>query len=156
MTGERRLHGDACGLDVTNLTDEDHVGVLAQDRLEPGGERHARLLADLDLVDLREDVLDRVFDRHHVDVGAVDLRQRRVERGGLAAAGRTADDDHAVRRVDEPRVELFGVGRHAEVAEPVERTGAVEQPEHGLLAPDRATWSRHARRGARPSMFISN
>ena len=70
MAGERRLHGDARGLDVADLADEDHVGVLAQDRLETGGERHARLVVDLDLVDPREDVLDRVFDRHHVDVGA--------------------------------------------------------------------------------------
>jgi hypothetical protein len=46
---------------------------LAQDRLQTGGEGQSGLIADLDLVDAREDVLDRVFDRHHVDVVAVDL-----------------------------------------------------------------------------------
>ena len=33
VTGERGLHRDAGGLDVADLADEDHVGVLAQDRL---------------------------------------------------------------------------------------------------------------------------
>ena len=41
VTGERRLHGDAGGLGVSDLTDEDHVGVLAQERLEAGGEGEA-------------------------------------------------------------------------------------------------------------------
>ena len=34
------------------------------------------LLVDLDLVDRREDVLDRVLDRHDVALGAVDLAER--------------------------------------------------------------------------------
>ena len=66
VAGERRLHGDARRLDVADLADEDDVGVLAQDRLEAGGEGEAGLLVGLDLVDRREDVLDRVLDRHDV------------------------------------------------------------------------------------------
>ena len=66
VAGERGLHGDAGRLDVADLADEDHVGVLAQDRLETVGERDAGLLVDLDLVDRREHVLDRVLDRHDV------------------------------------------------------------------------------------------
>ena len=84
VAGERGLDRDARGLDVTDLTDEDRVGVLAQDRAQPAGEGDAGLLVDLDLVDRREDVLDRVLDRHDVDLFAVDLRQRGVERRGLA------------------------------------------------------------------------
>ncbi len=33
VPGERGLHGDARGLDVADLADEDHVRVLAKDRL---------------------------------------------------------------------------------------------------------------------------
>jgi hypothetical protein len=69
VAGERRLHGDAGGLDVADLADEDDVGVLAQDRLQAAGEGDAGLLVDLDLVDRREDVLDRVLDRHDVALG---------------------------------------------------------------------------------------
>ena len=59
VTREGGLHGDAGGLDVTDLADEDDVGVLAQDRLQSGGEGQTGLLVGLDLVDLGEDVLDR-------------------------------------------------------------------------------------------------
>ena len=54
VSREGGLHGDAGGLDVTDLADEDHVGVLAQNRLQPGREGQARLLVGLDLVDLGE------------------------------------------------------------------------------------------------------
>ena len=76
--------------------------------LQAVGERDAGLLVDLDLVDRREDVLDRVFDRHDVALGLVDLGQRRVERGGLAAPGRAGADHHAVRRPDQPREDRRG------------------------------------------------
>ena len=42
VTGERGLHRDARGLDVADLTDEDRVGVLAQDRPQTVRERDAR------------------------------------------------------------------------------------------------------------------
>ena len=54
VTGEGRLHGHARRLDVTDLTDEDHVGVLAQDRLQSRGERESSLVVRLNLVDGRE------------------------------------------------------------------------------------------------------
>jgi hypothetical protein len=43
---------------------------------------------DLHLVDSREPELDRILDRDDVDLGTVDLRQRRVERRRLTGAGR--------------------------------------------------------------------
>ena len=51
VSGQRRLDGDAGGLDVSDLADEDDIGVLAQDRPQPGREGEARLLVRLDLVD---------------------------------------------------------------------------------------------------------
>ena len=62
MAGERRLHRDAGGLDVAHLSDQDHVRVLTEDRLQAAGERDVGLLVDLDLVDPRKHVLHRVFD----------------------------------------------------------------------------------------------
>ena len=41
VAGEGGLHCDARGLHVPDLTHEDHVGVLAQDRLQAAGERDA-------------------------------------------------------------------------------------------------------------------
>ena len=73
VAGERRLDGDPGGLHVADLADQDDVRVLAQDRAQAAGEGDAGLLVDLDLVDRRDPVLDRVLDRHHVALGAVDL-----------------------------------------------------------------------------------
>ena len=137
VTGERGLHRDASGLDVSHLADEDHVGVLAQDGLQTAGERDVGLLVDLDLVDAGEDVLDRVFDGRDVALGIGDLVQRRVERGGLSAAGRAGQDHHAERRPDQPREVGLGLGREPEGSELEQGAAAVEQPQDDLLAPDR-------------------
>ena len=84
VPGERRLCRDSRRLHVTDLADEDDVRVLSQDRLQPGRKAQPGLLVHLDLVDGREDVLDRVLDRHDVAVWFVDLAQRRVERRRLS------------------------------------------------------------------------
>ena len=34
VAGQRRLHSDAGGFDVTHFTDHDHVGILADDRAQ--------------------------------------------------------------------------------------------------------------------------
>ena len=99
-------------------------------KVMPGG------LVDLDLVDGREHVLDRILDRHHVDLLAVDLRERGVERGGLARAGGARADDHAVRRARQRLEDRERLARHAEVGEAEQRAPLVEDPEHALLAVD--------------------
>ena len=113
VTGERGLDGDACRVGISDLTDEDDVGVLTEDGLEAGGEREARLVVGLDLVDAGEHVLDRVLDRGDVLARRVDLEQRGVQRGGLAGAGRAGADHHAERRVDHLRVVQVGLAREA-------------------------------------------
>ncbi len=61
----------------------------------------------------------------------------RVQRGGLAAAGRAGADHHAVRGVQQ----LSSIARrhvvgHAELRELEQRAALVQQPEHDLLAAD--------------------
>ena len=75
MARDRRVGGDTCGLGVADLTDEDHVGVDAQDRAQRDRERQARLGVDLDLLHAVEAVLDRVLDRHDALVTRADRRQ---------------------------------------------------------------------------------
>ena len=111
VPGQRGLHGDAGRLHVTDLTDEDHVGVLPQNRLQPVGERQARLLVGLDLVDLGEDELDRVLDRHDVAGPVADLAERGVQRRRLSASRRAGAQHHAEGRPHELGVALVGVGR---------------------------------------------
>ena len=153
VSRERRLHRDPRRLDVAHLADEDDVGILAQDRLEPAGERDVGLLVDLDLVDRREDVLDRVLDGRDVAVGVVDLAERRVQRRGLPAPGRSRADHHAERRPDEQRE----LGRASHAACRAGRAGATTGSCRGGAAPPSRPrswrWSPRARRagGRRPS-----
>jgi hypothetical protein len=136
VPGEGGLHGDPGRLDVTDLADQDHVGVLAQDGLQPGGEGEPGLVVGLDLVDGGEHVLDGVLDRHDVERRVVDLAERGVEGGGLAAARRAGAQHHAEGGPDDLGVLGVGVARHAEVVEPQHRAGLVQDPHDALLAPD--------------------
>jgi hypothetical protein len=89
---ERRLDR----LEVAHLTDEDHVGILAQRRAQRVGEA-LRVDADLALVHDRAAIadqeLDRILDRHDVTGAiAVDVVDHRGERGRLARARRARDE----------------------------------------------------------------
>ncbi len=66
MAGQRRLHGDLRGLQIAHFAHHDHVGVLAQDGAQQGGESQPDLRLGLHLVDAVELILDRVLDRDDV------------------------------------------------------------------------------------------
>ena len=119
MAGERRLHRDFRRLEVTDFADEDDVRILTQERAQRGGEVEADVLSDLDLVHAGEVELDRILGGHDVGLGRVDLRDRRVERVRLAAAGRPGDEHHAPRTLNrqlelDERLRLEAEARHVE------------------------------------------
>ena len=96
--GDRDLHR----LRIAHLADHDDVGRLAERGAQRGREV-GRVDADLDLLDdrpaVRVLVLDRILDGDDVArVAQVDLVDQRRERGGLAGAGRAADQDQAARQ----------------------------------------------------------
>ena len=76
------------GLQVARLADQDDVGVLAQEAAQAAAKVRPISSLTWHLVDALEVVLDRVLGGHDVDVRGVDRVDRRVERGGLAGAGR--------------------------------------------------------------------
>ena len=100
VTGERRLDRDLGGLEVTNLTDHDDVGILTQERTQRRGEVQADRLVHLALVDAREVELDRILGGRDVGLDLVQLRERRVQRRRLAGTGRPRHQTHPVRAVD--------------------------------------------------------
>ncbi len=81
-------------------------------------------------------VLHRVLDGDDLEVGAIDLVERRVEGGGLAGAGGAGDEEDAVRSPDQSLESLRGAAREAEAIEGQEDGGSVEQPHHDGLAVD--------------------
>ena len=138
--GECGLRGDARRFDVTDLADEDHVGVLSQHGSQAARERQARGLVDLDLVERREDGFDRVLDRHDVDLVVVDLAERGVQRRRIAGSGGTRADHHSGGRSDEPGVAVVGLRRHSECRKLDDSARRVEDAHHTFL-------TEHGRRG---------
>ena len=65
-----------------------------------------------------------------------DLGQGGVERGRLAASGRSGAQHHAERSSNEVGVGVGGVVRHAEFIQAKNGPGPVEEPHDALLAPD--------------------
>ncbi len=101
VTGLGRLQRGAHRVDVPDLADEDHVGVLAHARPQGTGELQ-RVGVQLALADRGHLVVVEELDRilNGEDVAAalgVDRIDHRCERGGLARAGWAADEDEAVR-----------------------------------------------------------
>ena len=96
MARERRLDAHLGRLGVAHLPHQDHVGGLPQHGSDDPREIEADLVLDLHLIDAGEVILDRIFRGDDLGVGAVELVERGVERGRLARARRTGDEDDAV------------------------------------------------------------
>ena len=88
VAGEGGLHRVLRGLGVADLAHHDDVGVLAQHRAQRAGEGDLDLRPHRDLVEVLVHHLDRVLDGDDVDLGLGEVLEDRVERRGLAAAGR--------------------------------------------------------------------
>ncbi len=122
VAGQRRLHRDFGGFPVADLAHHDLVRVVAQDRAQALGEGQALLLVHRDLQNAGQLVFDRVFDRDDLVAAVMDFRQRRVQGGGLAGAGRTGHQQHAVRLLGQAAQDLQ---RRRVVAERFQRERAV-------------------------------
>ena len=84
VAGEGGLDGDLGRFLVANLTHHDLVGVVAKNRAQPPGKGEALLDIHRDLGDTGQLILNRVLDGNDLVLFALDLRQGRVEGGGLA------------------------------------------------------------------------
>ena len=134
MPRQRRLDAHLGRFRVAHLADEDHVGRLAEHGTDDAGEVEADVVADLDLVDPGEVVLDRILGRDDLRVGAVELVERGVERRRLAGARRAGDEDDAVGAADECLEIAEVVLGEAELADADADVVLVENPHDDRLA----------------------
>ncbi len=119
---------------------------MPQDRTQAAREGQALFLVDGNLQHAFELVFDRILDGDQLVFAAVDLAERRIQGRGLAAAGRTGDEQHAVRQGGEAAqgVERGGIeaeGVEGERREFVGQGAPVEDAQDGILAVD----ARHDR-----------
>src|SRR5579872_4948032 len=90
-------HREISRLAVADLTDVDDVWILAQERAEHCREGQAAFDVDLDLIHAVHAIFDGVFYRRDIGGAIIDLLKAREQRCRLAAPGRTAAEDHAIR-----------------------------------------------------------
>src|SRR5579885_2581171 len=96
VAGERGLNGDVGGFLVSDFADHDFVGVVAKDGPQAAGKGEAFFLVYGNLRDAAELVFDGVFDRDDFVLVGLDFVDGGVKGGGLAGAGGTGDEHHAV------------------------------------------------------------
>src|SRR5271167_1695910 len=137
MAGQRRLHRNLRGFEITDLADHNDVGILPQDRAQQAGKIEADLRLDLDLVDPCELVFDRVLDGHDIAGDRVQLEEPGVERRRLAAPCRARDQHHAVRQLEGVFDALPDIRRQPELLVIELDGGAVEHAKHDFLAVQR-------------------
>ena len=99
-----------------------------------GREGESHDLAHLHLVDAGQHIFNRVFDGDDLAVGAVDVVEAGVKRGGLARAGRAGDKENAVGQADEPLEGLLVVGEEAQLRKPSLQSFLVQNTHHDAFA----------------------
>ncbi len=134
VAGDRGAERDLGGFAVADLSDHDHVGVLAEDGAERVRERLFGLFVHLNLVHAREQELDRVLHRGDVARHVADALERGVDERRLARA-RGPGHQHDALRADEEPLELREVGLvHAEVAQLHVRAARIHDAHDDFLA----------------------
>ncbi|OIQ70742.1 hypothetical protein GALL_476410 [mine drainage metagenome] len=134
VAGQRGLNRNLRGLKVTDFTDHDDVRVLPQNGAQGLGKVKFDLRVDLGLPDTGEFILDRVFDGHDVVAPGVQPRQRRIQGGGFARAGRAGDQHNAVRLGHQRLKAAQHLALHAQRFQTQAAFGFVQQAQHRTLA----------------------
>src|SRR5260221_4870071 len=101
MAGQCRMDGDICHLLIACLDDKNDIGILSHDRSENPGEGEADLWLDLNLVNIVQLKLDRVFDSQNILLLCWQAQQRSVECGRLAAACRSGNQKNPIGTVQD-------------------------------------------------------
>src|SRR5262249_40036433 len=131
---QRGLHGNLGRLQVANLTDQDDIRVLPQDRPQRGCKGQLNISIDRALADAIDFVLDGVFRRDDFVLNGVQLAEGRVERCRLARTSRPGDQDDAVGLVNQ----LAEAGQHGRLQTDLFQVevdhGAVEHADDHALA----------------------
>ena len=101
VTGERRLDGNAGGLAITNLANQNDVRILTEDRSQRRRECQSGFFVNLHLHDSRNPILDRIFHSYNVHSAMLQQPKRGVERSSFARTGRPRDENQALAHLEQ-------------------------------------------------------
>ena len=132
VAGERGFDADRGGFLVAHFANHDDVRVGAQEGLHHHGEVEARFPVHLHLAQALLRDLDRVLGGPDLGIRGVEILQHRVQRGGLARAGRTADEEQAVG-LGHRALQLVDVARAESHFFQRNRLARGEYPHHDVL-----------------------
>ncbi len=135
VAAQGRSDGDPGSLGVADFPDHQHIRILPEGRAQALVEPDADLRLHADLIDARNLVLHRIFDGDDVDFRPVDLVEDGIQRGGLARARRSGDQEESLRRVDQVVEELVPFGVQAQILQAAQRAALVEDPDGQVLPP---------------------
>ena len=120
---------------VTDLTHDDRVGVLSNDRAKRVDKRGPDLLVDVALHDPVDDVLDRILSGDHDLFRIKVVLHERVERRRFSRPGRPGDQDETGRaRQDHVRDQRFDPRRETELVERHQPSMTIEETKNKILA----------------------
>ena len=130
VSSERGLNGYLSCFAIANFSHHNDVGVLTENRAQTVGKGQIDARVHLDLPNTIELVLDGVFHGDDIYLGRVDALEGAIEGGRFATAGRSSDQDNAMRAVHKAVIDLEEIARKANVLELEERPGLIEQAQH--------------------------
>ena len=117
VSSERGLNGYLSCFAIANFSHHNDVGVLTENRSQTVGKGQIDARVHLDLPNTIELVLDGVFHGDDIYRGRVDALEGAIEGGRFATAGRSSDQDNAMRAVDKAVIDLEEIARKANVLE---------------------------------------
>ncbi len=120
MTGRGGVQGRTGGFGVADLTDQDHVRVVAEEVAQGVGKAITGALVDLGLSHGGHSVFHRILDGEHV---ALDQRlhaQGGVQGGALAGSGGAGEQNQPVGAGEQAREGRYVVAVEAQILELVQ------------------------------------
>ena len=73
VAGHGGLNGNLSRFEISNFSNEYHIGIVSQDRTKPSSEVEPNFMIDLNLADAGHLIFNRILDGNDLDVFSLNL-----------------------------------------------------------------------------------
>src|SRR5579884_3652300 len=134
MAGLRGFDRDFGSFKVPDLSDHDHIGILAQKGAHCGCEGQPNLWVDIDLIDTRQVYFRGILSSRDIGILSIEDVESGVEGYGLAATGRSGYQNHSLRFAEVLGIEFLLERLITKGVDAQCRLRRIENTHHDLLA----------------------